>query len=132
MVNGQYLEYLPGGSSQAFIDISKIYLSQEEDAFKICKKYNVDLIIVRKQFLQLPQLSLLFAPKELKSEDYLRIAQETKDSKGITISFTPTGMKTLFFRMLSRQPLQHFELVYQDLIEKDNIPQLVVYNVKKD
>jgi len=74
----------------------------------------------------------LFAPKELKSEDYLKIVQEAKDSRGITISFTKQGMNTLFFRMLSRQPLQHFELVYQDLIEKDNIPQLVVYKVKKD
>jgi hypothetical protein len=131
MINGQYLEYLPKGSSQAFIDVSKIYLSEEEEAFKICQKYNVGLIIARKHFLQLPQLSILFAPKELKSDDYLKIVKESPNSDKITVSFAPEGIKTLFFRMINRQNLQHFDLVYQDTEQSDNIPNLVVYKVKK-
>jgi len=131
MVNGQYLEYLPKGSSQAFIDVSKIYFSEEEEAFKICKKYNVDLIIARKHFLQLPQLSILFAPKELKSEDYLKVVKEAPTSDKITVSFAPQGIKSLFFRMINRQTLKYFDLVYQDAEQSDNIPNLVVYKVKK-
>jgi hypothetical protein len=131
MINGQYLEYLPKGSSQAFIDVSKIYLSEEEEAFKICQKYNVGLVIARKHFLQLPQLSILFAPKELKSDDYLKIVKESPNSDKITVSFAPEGIKTLFFRMINRQNLQHFDLVYQDTGQSDNIPNLVVYKVKK-
>ncbi len=131
MVGGQYLEYLPKGSSQVLKDISKIYMSDEDNAYKICQQYNVDLIINRRQFLQLPQLSILFAPPELKSNDYLKIVKESQGSPEMTISFTPLGMETMFFKMLNRQRLSKFELVYVDRVQNDPLPFLVVYKVIK-
>lgn len=130
MVNGQYLEYLPEGSSQILKDVSKVYVSSEEEAYKICQKYGADLIIVRKQFLLLAQLSILFAPPELNSEEYLKVTKEFQDSTEITISFTPKGMQTIMFRMLNRQPLDRFELVYADQDQSGAVPFLVVYKVK--
>lgn len=132
MVDGQYLEYLPKGSSEVLQDISKIYLSDEDNAYKICQKYNVDLIIVRRQFLQLPQLSILFAPPELKSDQYLKITKEYEESAEITINFTPLGMQTIFFKMLNRQQLAKFELVYADQDKNNTLPFLVVYKVNKE
>lgn len=132
MVSGQYMEYLPKGSSEALQDSSRAYLSDEEGAFKIFKKYNAELIIVRRQLLQLPQLTLLFAPPEFKSEDYLRVTKEREESEEVTISFTPKGTKALFFQMLNRQGLSRFELVYADDDKITSIPFAVVYKVKKD
>lgn len=132
MVGGQYLEYMPKGSSQALKDISKIYLSDEDNAYKLCQKYNVDLIIVRKQFLQLPQLSILFAPPELKSEDYLKIVKESAEASEMNVSFTPLGTQVMFFKMLNRQQLSKFELVYADQSQNDPLPYLVVYKVVKN
>lgn len=129
---GQYLEYLPAGSSEALKDISRIYISDEENAYKLCQKYNVDLIILRKQFLQLPQLSLLFAPPELKSEDYLKVTKEKEEGNEITVSFTPKGIESMLFRMLSRQKLEKFELVYADADNTEPIPFLAVYKPLKD
>lgn len=130
MVAGQYLEYLPKGASEVLKDISKVYLADEENAYKICQKYNTDLIIVRKQLFQLPQLSLLFAPPELKSEDYLKITKENKESPEMTISFTPKGMQSILFLMLNRSSLKRFELVYADQDKNDPLPFVVVYRLK--
>lgn len=129
MIGGQYLEYLPAGASEALKDISRIYLSDEEQAYKICQKYNVELIIVRRQFFQLPQLSIIFAPPELKSQEYLTVAKDDPRSAEITISFTPKGTQSMLFRMISRQKLNNFELVYVDADQenKSPIPALVVY-----
>jgi len=132
MVAGQYLEYLPRGSSEVLKDISRVYLADEEGAFKICRKYDTDLVIVRKQLLQIGQLSLLFAPAELRSEDYLRVTQEGQGSGMMTLTFTPKGLQTMFFRMLNRQKFQRFELVYADQDKNDPLPFVVVYKVKKD
>jgi hypothetical protein len=131
MVSGQYLEYLPAGSSEALKDSSRVYLAEEEGAFKIFQKYNAELIIVRRQLLQLPQLTLIFAPPEFSSEDYLRVTKESEESPEVTISFTPNGMKSLFFRMLNRQQLNRFELVYADDDKIAALPFAVVYKVKK-
>jgi hypothetical protein len=131
MVAGQYLEYLPPGSSEALKDTSRVYLADEEGAYKISQKYNTELIIVRKQLLQLPQLSLLFAPSELKSEDYLALAQGPEGSGQITITFTPKGLQTMLFRMLNRQKLERFELIYAEQDKNDPLPFVVVYKVKK-
>jgi hypothetical protein len=131
MVNGQYLEYLPKGASEVLKDVSKIYLSDEENAYKLCQKYNVDLIIARRQFLQLAQLSILFAPPELKTEDYFKIIQEFEDSPDIAINFTPLGMQTILYKMLNRQQLKMFELVYLEGGHNDPLPFLVVYKVNK-
>ncbi len=132
MINGQYLEYMPKGSSEVLKDVSRIYLSNEEDAYKLCGKYNVDLVIVRSQFLLLPQLSILFAPPELKMDDYVRVVQEFEDSPEVNIQFSPLGIQSLFFRMLNRQPLKNFELVYSQEDKTRPIPFLVVYKVKKE
>jgi len=131
MINGQYLEYLPKGSSQVFIDVSKIYFSEEEEAYKICQKYNVDLIIARMHFLRLEQLSILFAPKELKAEDYIRVTKESVESQEITLNFTPRGTQTILFQMLNCQKLKRFELIYRDQNQGERIPFLVVYKVQK-
>lgn len=131
MLGGQYLEYLPKGSSEVLKDISRIYLSDEDSAYKICQKYNVDLVIVRRQFLQIAQLSILFAPQELKSEDYFKITREYEDSPDMTINFTPLGLQTMFFRMLNRQQLKRFELVYGEQDKSMPLPFLVVYKVNK-
>jgi len=131
MVGGQYLEYLPKGSSEALKDISRIYLSDEDNAYKICQKYNADLIIVRRQFLQLAQLSILFGPPELKSDDYFKIPREYEDSPDMTINFPPLGMQTMFFKMLNRQQLKKFELVYAEQDKTTPLPFLVVYKVNK-
>ena len=131
MISGQYLEYLPKGSSEALKDVSRIYLNNEDRAYDICLKYGVDVIIVRQQFLQLPQLSLLFASNELKSEDYFNINKENEASNNFTISFTPKGVETILFKMFSRQKLKKFELVYQDLDKNHPMPFLVVYKVNK-
>ena len=131
MVGGQYLEYLPKGSSEVLKDISRIYLSDEDNAYKICQKYNADLIIVRRQFLQLAQLSILFGPPELKSDDYFKITREYEDSPDMTINFTPLGMQTMFFKMLNRQQLKDFELVYAEQDKTTPLPFLVVYKVNK-
>jgi len=96
------------------------------------KKYNADLIIIRRQLLQLPQLTLLFAPPELNSEDYLRVTKESEESPEVTISFTSKGMKTLLFQMLNRRKLERFELVYVDDDKIASIPYVVVYKLKKD
>jgi len=131
MVGGQYLEYLPPGSSEVLKDISRFYLTDEEGAFDICQKYNTDLIIVRKQLLQPAQLSLLFAPPELKSEDYLKITKESPESSEMTITFTPKGIQTMLFKMICRQKLKNFELVYADQEKNEPFPFVVVYKVKK-
>ena len=131
MVAGQYLEYLPAGSSEALKDTSRVYLSDEENAYKICQKYNTDLVIVRQQFLQLPQLSLLFAPREINSDDYLKITKEVEGSNEITINFTPKGTQTILFRMLNRQKLNRFELVYADQDKNTSLPFVVVYKINK-
>ena len=131
MVSGQYLEYLPAGSSEVFKDVSRVYLADEEAAYKICRKHNVDLIIVRKQLLQLPQLSILFAPPGLKSEDYLKVTKQSQDAAEMTINFTPKGTQTMLFRMLNRQPLKNFELVYADQEPNGPLPFAVVYKVIK-
>jgi len=131
MIAGQYLEYLPPGSSDALKDVSRIYLSDEEKAYNICRKYNVDLIIVRSQFMQLPQLSILFGPPEFKTEDYFKILQEYEGSPDITINFTQLGMQTMFFKMLSVQPLKLFELVYLEPTKNGPLPFLAVYKVNK-
>jgi len=132
MMNGQYLEYLPKGSSQVFIDASKIYFVNEEEAYKICKKYNVELIIVRIHFLRLEQLSILFAPKELHAEDYIRVTKESQESQEITYNFTPLGTQTLLFQMLNCQKLKRFELIYRDQNQGESFPFLVVYKVGKN
>ena len=132
MINGQYLEYLPVGSSQIFIDASKIYFVNEEEAYKICKKYNLDLIIARMQFLRLEQLSILFAPKELHNEDYISVTKESQESQEITLNFTPLGTQTLLFQMLNCQKLKRFELIYKDQNQGERIPFLVVYKVQKN
>lgn len=133
MISGQYLEYLPRGSSEALKDVSRIYISNEEKAYEICLKYGADLIIVRQQFLQLPQLSLLFAPPEFNSNDYLAITKESPEAATYTISFSPRGMETILFRMLSGQKLKRFELVYADPTDKKSpMSFLVVYKVKKN
>jgi hypothetical protein len=131
MVAGQYLEYLPKGSSEALKDVSRVYLSDEDNAYKICQKYNADLIIVRRQFLQLAQLSILFAPPELKSDDYFKITREYEDSPEMTMNFTALGMQTMFFKMLNRQQLKDFELVYTEMDKTTPLPFLVVYKVNK-
>ncbi|OGX15496.1 MAG: hypothetical protein A2166_05035 [Omnitrophica WOR_2 bacterium RBG_13_41_10] len=131
MISGQYLEYLPQGSSEALKDVSRIYLSDEDKAYEICLKYGVDLIIIRQQFLQLPQLSLLFAGNEFKSEDYLTITKQSEESNAYNISFTPLGIQSIFFKMLSRQKLKKFELIYQDPDKNHPFPFLVVYEVNK-
>jgi len=131
MVSGQYLEYLPAGSSEVFKDVSRVYLADEEAAYNICRKYDTDLIIVRQQFLQLPQLSLLFAPRELRSEDYLKITKETEGTNEMTITFTPQGTQTMLFRMLNRQKLNRFELAYADEDRAGSLPFVVVYKVNK-
>ncbi|MFH1355235.1 MAG: hypothetical protein ABIH19_03710 [Candidatus Omnitrophota bacterium] len=132
MVGGQYLEYLPSGSAEVLKDISRFYLSDEDKAFEICKKYDVELVILRKQLLRIPQLSILFAPPELDSEDYLSPSKESRQSKELTINFTEEGVKSMLFQMLNRQDLKHFELVYADEVEDDSIPFLVVYKVRND
>jgi len=132
MINGQYLEYLPKGSSQIFIDASKIYFLNEEEAYKLCKKYNVDLIIARMHFLHLEQLSILFAPKELKIDDYFRVTKEFQESQEITLNFTPLGTQTILFQMLNCQKLKRFELVYKAQNEGGPAPFLVVYKVQKN
>ncbi len=106
-------------------------MSDEDNAYKLCQEYNVDLVIVRKQLLQLPQLSILFASPELKSDDYFKIVKESPNSPEMTISFTPPGMQTMFFKMLNRQQLGKFELVYVDQVQNDPLPFLVVYKVVK-
>jgi hypothetical protein len=132
MMDGQYLEYLPKGSSEVFKDVSRVYLSDEESAYKICQKYNVDLIIVRKQLLQPAQLSILFAPPELRSQDYLKITVGYQDSPDMTIDFTPLGAQSILFKMLNCQQLKRFELVYSDRTKNDPLPFLVVYKVNKE
>ena len=132
MIHGQYLEYLPVGSSQIFIDASKIYFVNEEEAYQICKKYNVDLIIARMQFLRLEQLSILFAPKELKSENYVNVTKESQASQEITLNFTPLGTQTLLFQMLNCQKLKRFELIYRDQNQGERTPFLVVYKLQKN
>ena len=132
MVNGQYLEYLPVGSSQIFIDASKVYFLNEEEAYKICKKYNADLIIARMHFLRLEQLSILFAPKELNSSDYISVTKEFEGSQEITLNFTPQGTQTLLFQMLNCQKLKRFELIYRDQNQGERTPFLVVYKVQKN
>jgi hypothetical protein len=132
MINGQYLEYLPVGSSQVFIDVSKIYFVNEEEAYKICKKYNVDLIIARVHFLRLDQLSILFASKELNIEDYIRATKESKTSQEITLSFTSLGTQTLLFQMLNCQKLKRFELIYKDQGQGGSLAFLTVYKVQKN
>lgn len=131
MVGGQYLEYLPKGSSDVLKDISLIYLSDEETAFRLCQKYDVGLIIVRKQMLQLPQLSILFAPPGLKSDDYFKVTKKFPESEEVTINFSPRGLQMMLFRMLNRHELKHFELVYSDQYKNDPLPFVVVYKVKK-
>jgi hypothetical protein len=131
MVAGQYLEYLPPGSSEALKDVSRFYLADEEGAYNIGRKYDVDLIIVRQQFLQLPQLSLLFAPSELRSDDYLRITKEAEGSGEVTINFSPKGTQAILFRMLNRQKFNRFELVYADEDRAGPLPFVVVYKVNK-
>lgn len=131
MMGGQYLEYLPKGSSEVLKDISLIYLSDEETAFKLCQKYNAELIIVRKQILQPPQLSILFSPPGLKTDDYFKAVKEFPESAEITINFTTRGLQTMLFRMLNRQELKNFELVYSDQYKNDSLPFVVVYKVKK-
>lgn len=132
MIGGQYLEYLPSGSSEVFKDISRVYLSAEEEAYQLCRKHKVDLIIVRKQFLLLPQLSILFAPPEFDSQDYMKVTKESQESREITINFTPKGRQSMLFRMLNTEKLERFELVYADGYKNEPIPSLVVYRVRKD
>jgi len=132
MIHGQYLEYLPVGSSQIFIDAAKIYFVNEEEAYKICKKYNVDLIIARMQFLRWEQLSILFAPKELKLEDYVNVTKESNESQSMTLNFTPRGTQTVLFQMLNCQKLKRFELIYRDQNQGEHMPFLVVYKVQKN
>jgi hypothetical protein len=129
MMSGQYLEYLPKGSSEALKDTSRIYLSNEEKAYAICLKYGVDLIIVRQQLLQLPQLSLLFAGNEFKSEDYFTI---NKESDTLTITFNSQGTETILFKMLNCRQFKRFDLVYNDKNKNDPIAFIVVYKVKKE
>jgi len=131
MVAGQYLEFMPKGSSEALKDISRIYLNAEEEAYKLCLKYNVDLIIVRKQLMQLNQLSILFAPPELNSQDYLSIKKESPESREITVAFTPLGMQSMYFRMLNRMQLEKFEMIYVDQAADEAAPFVVVYKVIK-
>jgi asparagine N-glycosylation enzyme membrane subunit Stt3 len=131
MVAGQYLEYLPKGSADALKDSLLAYLSDEEEAYRILSKYNADLIIVRRQILNMGQLSILFAPPELKSEDYMKITRDSLDPAQVSINFTPRGIQTILFRMLSRQELKHFELVYCDITSSDTLPFAVVYKIKK-
>ncbi len=129
MVAGQYLEYLPAGSGEALKDVSRLYLADEEGAYKICQKYNVDLIIVRKQLP--PRLAALFVLPELRVEDYFTIMKVSPGSKEIAVSITSLGMQTLFFQMLNSQKLKHFELVYTCEDGFDPVPFAVVYKVKK-
>ncbi|MFH0877439.1 MAG: hypothetical protein V1863_04360, partial [Candidatus Omnitrophota bacterium] len=131
MVSGQYLEYLPPGSSEALKDISRIYLSDEETAYQICQKYGAELVIVRKNFLQLSQLSILFAPPEINSEEFVRVMKEAPESPEVTISFSPKGMQTVLFAMLNRLPMTHFEPVYIDRDPAGGpLPLLAAYRVK--
>jgi hypothetical protein len=132
MVGGQYLEYLPEGSSEALKDVSLVYFSNEEAAYKIFQKYNADLIIVRRQSLQMAQLSILLAPPEINPDDYLRIIKDSPDSSGLTINFSPAGTKTILFLMLQKANLKRFELVYEDSEPGNPVPFLVVYKVRKD
>ncbi len=131
MVGGQYLEFLPEGSSQVLKDVSVAYLGTEEEAYKIFSKYNAELIIVRRQILQLPQLSLLFAPPELKVDEFVKIIKEDESSEQITMNFTPQGMQSIFFRMLNKQKLDKFDLVYSDSIPGEPLPFVTVYKLKK-
>lgn len=127
MVNGQYLEYLPAGASEVFRNVSRFYLSDEQTAYDICRKYNIQLVIVRKQLLQLPQLSILFAPPGLRSEEYLKVTKQSPDTPEMTINFTPKGLQSMLYRMLNRQKLEKFELVYADQAPGDPLPFAVVY-----
>jgi hypothetical protein len=84
------------------------------------------------QFLRLEQLSILFAPKELKSEDYVKVTKESQESQEITLNFTPLGTQTLLFQILNCQKLKRFELIYRDQSQGERMPFLVVYKVQKN
>jgi len=131
MVAGQYLEYLPQGASEVFKDVSRFYLSGEEAAYKICKKYNVRLAIFRKHFLQLPQLSILFSPPEIKSDEYIKISRLRPNSLDMRLDFTAKGRETMLFKMINRMQMKNFELIYSSQGKEDPLPQLAVYKVNE-
>lgn len=112
MVIGQYLEYLPQGSSRAIEDVSGFYFSDEAAAYKICKKYNVDLVIARRQAVDPGMFEMLFYP--LIRQEPMQVRQ------------------TMLFSMLKAESLKGFELVYIDREEPKAIPFAVVYKVKKE
>jgi len=129
-MTGQYLEYLPKGAGPAFQDVSRFYLSDEEAAYNICLKYGVELIIVRKQLLMLPQLNILFNDPQLNSEDYFKVSRKSTLSNEIDIAFNPRGQNTMLFKMLKCQQLNKFQLVYEDKDETSPLASLAVYQVK--
>ena len=81
--------------------------------------------------MQLNQLSILFAPPELNSQDYLSIKKESPESREITVAFTPLGMQSMYFRMLNRMQLEKFEMIYVDQAADEAAPFVVVYKVIK-
>jgi hypothetical protein len=112
MVIGQYLEYLPKGSNEAIEDVSRFYFSDEVTAYKICQKYNVDLVIARSQILEGGMFEMLFYPL---------IRHKSIQASG-----------TMLLSMLNSQALKGFELVYIDREEPAAMPFAVVYKVKKE
>ncbi|MFQ5680863.1 MAG: hypothetical protein ACE5GG_02260 [Candidatus Omnitrophota bacterium] len=133
MVIGQYLEYLPRGAARVIKDTARIYFLPEEDAYRICSKYGLQLIIVRRHFLELAKLGLLLTEAETTSEPYMRLtAQRNKKrrAKEVSITWTDKGKNTLLARMLSQdKAMRHFALIYADGA-KDGIADIAVYKVR--
>ena len=126
-MTGQYLEYLPEGAGRTFKDAAGFYLSDETAAYDICRKYNIELVIIRKQLLMLTQLNVLFADPELKSDDYFIVSRKSPGSSTVDITFNPRGQNTMLFKMLRSQQLNKFQLVYEDKSPNTALADIVVY-----